>query len=229
MFRSTAIVACHGAAVLLLYALPPAITLPPVADPHQGFRSQLRRHVVKELAAGKLLVAARNLPDPNFARTVLLLTEFSEDGAMGLIVNRPSEATLGRLLPRLEGSRTTTIFFGGPVSAQGVIALLRSATERGDSRHVVGDVYLVNNREVLEKTISAGADSNRLRVYAGYAGWGARQLDGETERGSWHVVGGDGDVVFDPDPDTVWQRQMRRIESRSAHAGQPEPSHATAW
>lgn len=93
----------------------------------EGPAVQLRRGAAKELGAGKLLVAARNLPDPNFAATVVLLADFNAQGAMGLIVNRPTKVTLGRILPGLEQApgRGATAFFGGPLSISGVLALLR--------------------------------------------------------------------------------------------------------
>jgi len=179
--------------------------------------AQLRRGAVRDLAAGKLLVAARSLPDPNFAETVVLLVDFSQEGAMGLIVNRQTEVTLARLMPGLENekSRAAFAFLGGPVAIPGVLALLRSPTARVDTRHIVGDVYLVNTREVLDEMLSSGAAQNQLRVYVGYAGWGPGQLDSEAATGSWHVLDGTGDDVFDPDPDTTWQRLIRRTDGLS--------------
>jgi putative transcriptional regulator len=175
---------------------------------------------VKELAAGKLLVAARTLPDPRFAETVVLLTEFNDQQAMGLIVNQRTDETLERLLPSLAQpqAKTTTVFFGGPVAAEGVLALMRSDRAQADSRHVVADVYLVASRELLDATIAAGSGPDRLRVYVGYAGWGAGQLDREVAQGAWHVFDGDGRIVFDPDPGSVWSRQILRTEARLARA-----------
>jgi putative transcriptional regulator len=187
------------------------------SEPLAAPAAQLRPGAVRELAAGKLLVAARHLPDPNFSQTVVLLAEFSQEGAMGLIVNRQTDVTLARLMPGLQNakSRAAFAFFGGPVAIPGVLALLRSPTTRGDTRHVVGDVYLINTREVLDEMLSSGAAQDQLRVYVGYAGWGPGQLDRETATGSWHVLEGSGDIVFDPDPDTAWERLIRRTEGLS--------------
>ncbi len=191
--------------------------------------AQLRRGAVRELETGKLLVAARNLPDPNFASTVVLLADYNAQGAMGLIVNRPTKVTLARLLPGLEQApdkaSSATVFFGGPVSPSGVLALLRSSTRRPDSRRVVNDVYLVSTGDVLKETIAAGSGSERVRVYVGYAGWGPGQLEAETAEGSWHVLDGDGDVVFDPDPQSSWRRQIQRAEALTARAPGPGPFH----
>jgi putative transcriptional regulator len=179
---------------------------------------QLRPGAVKELAAGKLLVAARDLPDPSFAETVVLLAEFSDQGAMGLIVNQRTEVPLTSLLPDVTPpqAKTTSVFFGGPVRAQGVLALLRSDRTHTDSLRIVADVYMVRSRELLDKIFSAGTGPDRLRVYVGYAGWSPGQLDRETAHGAWHVFDGDGSIVFDPDPGSLWSRQILRTEARLA-------------
>jgi putative transcriptional regulator len=215
---SASVFALNLAAVVAVCAAVVSSTLAgPGAERLAASAAQLRRGAVRDLAAGKLLVAARSLPDPNFAETVVLLADFGEEGAMGLIVNRQTEVTLARLMPGLQNakSRAAFAFLGGPVAVPGVLALLRSPTARSDTRHIVDDVYLVNTREVLDEMLSSGAAQNQLRVYVGYAGWGPEQLDRETATGSWHVLEGNGDVVFDPDPDTTWQRLIRRTEGLS--------------
>ncbi len=179
---------------------------------------QLRPGAVKELAAGKLLVAARDLPDPSFAETVVLLIEFSDQGAMGLIVNQQTEVPLARLFPNLTPpqAKTTTVFSGGPVRVQEILALLRSDRTHTDSLNVVSDVHLVRSRELLDEILAAGTGPDRLRVYVGYAGWSPGQLDQETAHHAWHVFDGDGSIVFDPDPGSLWSRQILRTEGRLA-------------
>jgi putative transcriptional regulator len=195
----------------------------------QSLLDQLRRGDVRGLAPGKLLVAARNLPDPNFADTVVLLADFDANGAMGLIVNRPSDVPLERLLPGLRHprGRAATAFFGGPVPADGVLALLRSRGARADSRQIVGDVHLVTTREALDEMLAAGADAQRFRVYVGYAGWGAGQLDKETANGVWHVLDASGDVVFDKDPESLWRRLIRRVGGLSVQGPARAPPGAS--
>jgi putative transcriptional regulator len=168
--------------------------------------------VVPQLAAGKLLVAARHLPDPNFTDTVVLLVEYSRDGAAGLVLNRPSVVPLSRALPGVEPpAGAETAFVGGPVAQDAVLALSRVPC---DACPLVGrDVYLVNTSEALQDRLAAGADARRLRVYVGYAGWGGGQLEAETRRGSWRVLEADARVVFDPDPETLWRRLIRRTEA----------------
>ncbi len=168
--------------------------------------------VVPQLAAGKLLVAARNLPDPNFTDTVVLLVQYSRDGAAGLVLNRPSDVPLARALPGVEPpAGAATAFIGGPVAQDTVLALSRAAC---DACPLVGrDVYLVNTPEALQGRLAAGADASRLRVFVGYAGWGGGQLEAEARRGSWRVLEADARVVFDPDPETLWRRLIRRTEA----------------
>ena len=219
--RTSAAGLCTIMAIVVWLGASPHV---PAAAFDQGATGQMRREAVKRLGAGKLLVSARGLPDPNFADTVVLLADYDAQGAMGVIVNRQTDVPLGRLIPTLRGARVREMpaFFGGPVPADGVLALIRSNRARSDARHIVGDVYLVNTREVLDEVVARGASDADLRVFVGYAGWGARQLDDETAQGAWHVLDGSGAVVFDPDPDTVWERQILRTEGVLArHRGVP--------
>lgn len=180
--------------------------------------AQLVPGTVRSLGPGKILVASRGLGDPNFSETVVLLADHSEKGAMGLVLNRPTEATVSHAFPHLDRApgRTAPLFIGGPVERGGVLALVRSAAPRPDDQRVIDGVYMVGAREPLEALIAAGEQTSRFRVYAGYSGWGPGQLDRETLHGSWHVFTAEADVIFDPTPETVWERQIRRTEARQA-------------
>lgn len=182
--------------------------------------AQLRSGAVKELAAGKILVAVRGLPDPNFSETVILLTQHTDAGSMGLVINDRTTLAAARLFPHLEPprGRPSLLFVGGPVAPDGALALLRSPRPVPDALAVLDDVYLISTAEAIKEPIVTGADPARFRVYVGYSGWGAGQLARETTLGAWHVFTGEADVVFDADPDTLWQRQVRRTEGRMASA-----------
>lgn len=173
-------------------------------------RAQLLPGPVKSLAPGRLLVAARGLPDPNFAETVVLLVDYGAGGAMGLVINRQTTVPLTRVFPHLKPSPqgAPALFIGGPVAATGVLGLLRSATPTDAGRHVVGEIYMLATREPLESRISSGADSGRFRVYLGYSGWGPGQLERETAHRTWHVVPATTDLVFDAAPETLWRRTI---------------------
>jgi putative transcriptional regulator len=108
------------------------------------------------------------------------------------------------------------------VQVSGVLALFRSERARTGSRKVFDDVYLVTARGVLEEMLGTGAGPDRFRIYVGYAGWGAGQLQKEAAQGGWHVLDGHPDIVFDPEPDSVWQRQIRRTDELLAQSAPDE-------
>ena len=166
------------------------------------------------LAAGKFLVASRDLGDPNFAETVVLLAQYDKKGAMGLVINRPTRLPMSRVLEGMPtaGKRGDPVFLGGPVTVTGVLALLRSRSKPDRAQPVFQDVYLLNEAASLEKAIGENIPASKFRVYLGYAGWGAGQLEREIDLGAWHIFDADGDLVFDPDPRSVWDRLISRTE-----------------
>lgn len=175
----------------------------------------------KDLAAGKLLVASRNLGDPNFAQTVVLLIQYDAQGVVGLVLNRRTELPLSRVLEGLEAAkeRTDPAYLGGPVETPKVFALLRSPAKVEGAEHVFDGVYLIPTESVFEKTMSARPDPGVLRVYLGYAGWNREQLQMEVELGSWFIFPGDAKAVFDRDPESLWSRMIHKTELELAESG----------
>jgi len=171
-----------------------------------------------DLGAGKILVASRDLPDPNFAKSVVLLVQYGDDGVVGLIVNRRSKVPVSRVLDDVPGAkdRPDPIYAGGPVGKTGVLALLRAHDKPGDAKRVLGDVYLISSKDLLEKTLASPAASGVFHVYLGYAGWAVGQLEHEVDLGAWYIFRGDAAAVFDSDPDTLWSRLIRETELRIA-------------
>jgi putative transcriptional regulator len=168
-------------------------------------------------AAGKFLVAARGLNDPNFERTVVLLVEHGEGGSVGLVVNRPTGVPLSKLFagePLLE-SRQGSLFAGGPVGAGRFLLLLRAHRPPERSRRVFADVYLGWSPEALRDARGI----SDCRVYSGYAGWAPGQLDAEIARGDWHLLPAEVPLVFDPRPEQVWEQLTRRTETPVAAGG----------
>jgi putative transcriptional regulator len=181
------------------------------------------------LAAGKFLVASRDLLDPNFVETVVLLVRYEEDGVVGLIINRRTRIPIARLFPELLDSikgRSDPLYTGGPVARTMALALLRSRARLEGVEPVFADVSLVSSKSLLQKTMAAGTGPATFRLYAGYSGWTARQLQGEVELGGWHIFPGDPSMVFDPDPESVWSRLIRKTEQRIARS--PAPLSALA-
>ena len=150
---------------------------------------------------GKLLVATPLLGDPTFERTVVLLLAHGVDGAFGLVINRPSATAAAELVPGWgeRASQPAVLFIGGPVGTDAVIGL-----------HPEGTVDL--NAEP-----SPTAAPSELRLFAGSAGWGPGQLEGEIGDQAWWVVESEPDDAFSSDPSNLWSAVLRR---------QPSP---TSW
>ena len=176
------------------------------------------------IAAGMLLVATPTLVDPNFTDTVVLLLDVDDNGALGVILNRPSPVPVSEVLEAW-GSvvvEPDVLFRGGPVSTEGALAvgLLRTADDVPVGfRGVTGRLGLVDLDtpvELLDGSLEG------LRIFAGYAGWGAGQLQGEVEEGSWYVVPGDSLDVFRVDPSDLWRDVLRRQPGELAwHSTRP--------
>jgi putative transcriptional regulator len=172
-----------------------------------------------DLAAGTFLVSSRGLGDPNFSETVILLLRYDEDeGAMGLIVNRRSDVPVARVFEDLKHAkgRTDLAYSGGPVEPDNVLALLKSSTKLEHAQRVFAGVYLIADKDLLEKTLAEKAEPSVFHVYLGYAGWGPGQLEHEVDLGAWRILPPNSESVFDTDPDSVWPRLIRRTELRIA-------------
>ena len=172
----------------------------------------------KELTAGKILVARRQLLDPNFARTVILLVHHDEEGTAGLIINRQTKVPLSRLSKEMESAkgRSDPLYLGGPVEQSGLMALLRSRTKPEDAKPVVADIYLISVKAALEKTMASGVASSVFRLYLGYAGWDAGQLEWEMGQDAWEILPANAGIVFDPHPESLWGRLAEEAEVQVA-------------
>jgi putative transcriptional regulator len=169
-------------------------------------------------AKGMFLVAAREMVDPNFSQTVILLLRYSDEGAMGLVVNRPTAVLPDQVIPGVDGLRRYDgpLFLGGPVQVNVVTFLVRDAPSLERADFVSEDLQYSGDSELLDELTKEDTDADRLRVYAGYAGWAPGQLDGEIARGGWHVVPGDTAVVFAEEPADVWAELAPLPEPLSA-------------
>ena len=166
---------------------------------------------MSELRTGRLLVATPALLDPNFAGTVVLLLDHDDDGTVGVVLNRPTELALESGLPGWErlASSPPVVFLGGPVSPTSAICLgrTRPAARVEGFRQVTGRLGILDpDRDIDE--LAAGVES--ARVCAGYAGWGAGQLEDEVAEGSWFVVDVVEQDVTESDPASLWRRVLRR-------------------
>lgn len=164
------------------------------------------------MLTGQLLVASPTLVDPNFRRTVVLLLDHGDNGALGLVVNRPLEVEVAAVLPAWQPYTTEpgTLFQGGPVeldSALGLVAVPGDSQEPTGVRRLIGSLGLVDLDTPPEEV---AADLAGLRIFAGYAGWSDGQLESEIEQGAWYVVGAESRDAFTDRPQDLWRRVLRR-------------------
>lgn len=177
-----------------------------MTEPVEGFTT-----TTEPPAAGRLLVAAPELKDPSFAGAVVLLLDHDEDGSLGVIVNRPTAVVVSSVLPAWTPSISPpeVLFEGGPVSRDSALAVARVL---GDDdpvgfRRIVDDLGIIDLDTPVDVMAQAIGD---LRIFAGYAGWGSGQLEGELEEGSWYVVDALPRDVFGPDVSRLRQAVLRR-------------------
>jgi putative transcriptional regulator len=167
---------------------------------------------------GRLLLATPPLEDPNFDRTVIYVLEHHDEGALGLVLNRPMDEQLSEPLDAWVTlqSDPSQVFAGGPVEPDALIALARTTGAVDDEDHLaplnadIASADLSADPVLISSTISA------LRVFRGYAGWGPGQLDGEIEAGAWMVLDTEPGDVFTDHPDDLWRTVLQRQPGRLA-------------
>ena len=172
----------------------------------------------KSLAAGRVLVASRNLGDPHFAKTVILLVHYDAQGVLGLVLNHRTDVPLSRVLDSLKTAkdRSDPVYLGGPLETASVFALYQSPAKPEGAEHIFGGVYLINSKPLFEQTISAQPKADVFHVYLGYAGWTQDQLQQEVELGAWFVFPAEAGTVFNADPDALWPEMIRKTELQVA-------------
>ena len=173
----------------------------------------------EDLGVGKLLVASRGLGDTSFARTVVLLVHYDENGAVGLVLNRRTDIPLSRVLD-LEAAkdRSDPVYLGGPVGTSAVLALFQPPTKIDKAENIFDGVYLISDKLQFEQIILARPDPGVFHVYVGYAGWTSDQLRAEVQLGAWFIFPADTDTVFNSDPDSLWQQMIQKTELKLATA-----------
>lgn len=177
---------------------------------------------------GRLLVAAPVMQDPNFDHTVVLVLEHGSEGALGVVLNRPTDADVFSALPRWESlaAEPTVIFVGGPVAPSAAICLARAGVIEREADgwkplfHGLGTVDLERDPDDL------GASVEKVRVFAGYAGWGPGQIDEEIEEGAWFVLDALPADALSSEPGSLWEAVLRRQGGQLALLANfpPDPS-----
>lgn len=180
---------------------------------HHAPTAQAQPAESAELQPGAFLVASRDLRDPNFRETVvLILSHHRDSGALGLVINRPTEVELFRLIPHVDGVEELEdlVFRGGPVDPMQITLLVRSDTPPESADRIFENVFRSFESELLERLAVERRDGESVRAYSGYAGWAPGQLEAELEVGGWHVVPGSSEAIFDRPSESLWPELIRR-------------------
>jgi len=157
---------------------------------------------------GQLLISGASLWDPNFRRTVLLIAHHDEDGAVGVVLNNPADVTVAEAIPQL-GSLVAAdepLYIGGPVEPQAAIVVADFQDPSVAEIVALGSIGFLPPESGPE--VQDGI--KRARVFAGYSGWGAGQLEAEMSEDSWVVEPARPEDVFAPDPSRLWEDVLRR-------------------
>lgn len=167
---------------------------------------------------GRLLLATPPLEDPNFDRSVVFVLEHHDDGAVGVVINRPSDETLVAPLDRWTElqSSPAAIFEGGPVEDTALIALAVANDPDADDDMLTPIVGSIVSADLTADPLLVSIAVSAVRVFRGYAGWGPGQLESEVDGGAWLVLDAEVDDVFSSEPDELWRTVLRRQPGRLA-------------
>lgn len=164
----------------------------------------------------QLLIAMPALNDPNFARTVTFVCEHGEHGAMGIVLNRPTDLTLADVLRHMEiegglgAAADQTVYLGGPVEEERGFVLHTESAPWDSTMPVSDDISITTSRDILE-AMAAGRGPTRTLVALGYAGWGAGQLEQELQDNAWLSGPADHSILFDLPAEERWEAAARLL------------------
>ena len=169
-------------------------------------------------ATGRLLISEPFMVDPNFKRSVILLTEYSEAGAMGFILNHASEFLLGDLMPDLSYSELP-VFIGGPVGAN-TLHFIHCVPDKIDDGIKIGEgIFWGGDFEKVKELITAySLNNDEIKFFTGYSGWTPSQLDDEIKEDSWIVADKlAAEIIFTHNEENLWREVVIGLGSRYAH------------
>jgi len=169
-----------------------------------------------ETLKGQFLVATTTLRDSNFFKTVVLIVEHDDNGAMGVVVNRPSGVTINNALSEHFDLPETgdVVYVGGPVEPRGLFILHDTEELNDDPEPVVPGVFVGNGPNVFEAIVNVLVQKDTgvtFRIFSGCAGWAPGQLEGEIHRGDWHTRPAFAEDIFDADPYQIWDEQLQSV------------------
>ena len=165
-------------------------------------------------ARGMFLVASRQIKDPLFMESVVLLLNTDEGGAMGLIINKPSERSLSSVFPEIRKADRTKdrLYFGGPLGTNQLLILLRTKEKAKDTTRILDGIAVSADQTVLMEALKKKKAGSDFRLYAGYSGWVTGQLEWEIKRGDWFLIAADAATVFNEDESKVWPLLIRKSQ-----------------
>ena len=157
---------------------------------------------------GMLLYAMPGLPDPNFAKTVVLLLNHGSEGSMGVVLNRPTTLGVDEALDLKPGTSgiDLDLFWGGPVQPEAVLSLVRSLRPGSKARTILSGVYLTQDLDDVKQALNERDGRLRARLFTGYAGWARGQLAAEVRAKSWVLEPADAATVFSSEPSRMWEK-----------------------
>jgi putative transcriptional regulator len=161
-----------------------------------------------------LLVSMPQMADPNFARSVVLLCDYSGDGAFGLVVNRPMADpawTMIKTEPPIEVHRDIRLWLGGPVDPQRAWVLMAESQGPDDEQREVASGIILSASQRVTREVLQAAPSRRTRVIVGYAGWGPGQLEREIAASGWLTLPVEAGLIFGVPPEDMWETAIRRL------------------
>lgn len=162
------------------------------------------------------LISMPQLADPNFFQTTSLLSEFTSEGAMGVVLNRPLGIPMSQLVHEgapIESPPDLQTFWGGPVQNERGFVVHENEAYAEEGAEIEKGLYLTGSSEILRKLIQEQAESkaSRFRLFLGYAGWGPGQLEKEISDSSWITAPLNRELIFDTTPKTLWTRSIATL------------------
>lgn len=205
MFLRTISIICLALLSLLLLGTGPG-------QVHGAPSSLVRKANLTELQKGCFLVASRAAGDPKFRQSVILMVHYDKRGAMGLIINHPTDLLISDAFPKLRvmKGKDGFIHIGGPVEMEKIFMLVQSQEEPEDALLIFDHVFLNADEDLLREMAGSLDRSRRFRVYSGYAGWATGQLEQEMNLGAWHVLKGDTETIFEKPSEEIWKELIER-------------------
>ena len=175
---------------------------------------------MSESLKGQFLVAGKWLRDRNFFKTVVLIVEHGDEGAMGLVINRPSSIAVAHALAEHFKLPDTDemVYVGGPVEPAALFILHNGVRYDDADAEVIPGVFVGSNATVFESVMQAVADGDpdlRFRIFSGCAGWAPGQLEGELARGDWHVYPASAELIWEADPYLLWDQVLQKVYEKN--------------